>query len=53
MPSKHIFLPTPNIAFFLSAFAALGDPASRARCDKKITQGKHHTQTLQPQERWN
>lgn len=33
-------------AFFLSAFAALGDPASRAYCDKKITQGKHHTQAL-------
>jgi hypothetical protein len=33
-------------AFFLSAFAALGDPASRAYYDKKITQGKHHTQAL-------
>lgn len=33
-------------AFFLSAFAALGDPASRAYYDKKIAQGKHHTQTL-------
>lgn len=28
------------------AFAALGDPASRAYYDKKITQGKHHTQAL-------
>ncbi|MDX3503721.1 IS110 family transposase [Streptomyces sp. ATCC51928] len=33
-------------AFFLSAFAALGDPASRASYDKKIAQGKHHTQAL-------
>ena len=33
-------------AFLLSAFAALGDPASRAYYDKKITQGKHHTQAL-------
>ncbi|WP_093493300.1 IS110 family transposase [Streptomyces sp. 2112.3] len=33
-------------AFFLSAFAALADPASRAYYDKKITQGKHHTQAL-------
>ena len=33
-------------AFFLSAFAALGDPASRAYYDKKIAQGKHHTQAL-------
>jgi transposase len=33
-------------AFFLSAFAALGDPASRAHYDKKISQGKHHTQAL-------
>lgn len=31
---------------FLSAFAALGDPASRAYYDRKITQGKHHTQAL-------
>lgn len=30
-------------AFFLSAFAALSDPASRAYYDKKIAQGKHHT----------
>ncbi len=33
-------------AFSLSAFAALGDPASRAYDDKKISQGKHHTQAL-------
>ncbi|MFE4695315.1 IS110 family transposase [Streptomyces sp. NPDC056749] len=33
-------------AFFLSAFAALGDPASRAYYDKKVGQGKHHTQAL-------
>lgn len=33
-------------AFFLSAFAALSDPASRAYYDKKIAQGKHHTQAL-------
>lgn len=33
-------------AFFLSAFAALGDPASRANYDKKIAQGQHHTQAL-------
>ncbi|MCX5136480.1 IS110 family transposase [Streptomyces sp. NBC_00340] len=33
-------------AFFLSAFAALGDPASRIYHDKKIAQGKHHTQAL-------
>ncbi|MFE6417438.1 IS110 family transposase [Streptomyces rochei] len=33
-------------AFFLSAFAALGDPASRAYYDKKIAQGRHHTQGL-------
>lgn len=33
-------------AFFLSAFAALGGPASRASYDKKIAQGKHHTQAL-------
>lgn len=32
-------------AFFLSAFAP-GDPASRAYYDKKISQGKHHTQAL-------
>lgn len=32
-------------AFFLSAFAALADPASRSY-DRKIAQGKHHTQTL-------
>ena len=33
-------------AFFLSAFASLADPASRAYYDKKIAQGKHHTQAL-------
>lgn len=33
-------------AFLLSTFAALGDPASRAYYDKKISQGKHHTQAL-------
>ncbi|MFE4667716.1 IS110 family transposase [Streptomyces sp. NPDC056716] len=33
-------------AFFLSAFAALNDPVSRAYYDKKISQGKHHTQAL-------
>jgi transposase len=33
-------------AFFLSAFAALADPVSRAYYDKKIAQGKHHTQAL-------
>lgn len=33
-------------AFFLSAFAALADPASRTYYDKKIVQGKHHTQAL-------
>ncbi|MFD7606615.1 IS110 family transposase [Streptomyces mirabilis] len=33
-------------AFFLSAFAALRNPASRAYYDKKISQGKHHTQAL-------
>jgi transposase len=33
-------------AFFLSAFAALADPASRTYYDKKIGQGKHHTQAL-------
>ncbi|GAB1340037.1 hypothetical protein ACE1SV_66270 [Streptomyces sp. E-15] len=32
--------------WFLSAFAALGDPVSRAYYDKKIAQGKHHTQAL-------
>lgn len=35
-----------NQALFPSAFAALGDPASRAYCDKKIAQGKHNTQAL-------
>jgi transposase len=33
-------------AFFLAAFASLGDPASRAYYDKKIGQGKRHTQAL-------
>ncbi len=33
-------------AFFLSAFAALADPASRTYFDKKISQGKHHTHAL-------
>ncbi|MFE5549690.1 IS110 family transposase [Streptomyces sp. NPDC056534] len=33
-------------AFFLSAFTALADPASRTYYDKKINQGKHHTQAL-------
>lgn len=33
-------------AFFLSAFAALSDPVSRAYYDKKTAQGKHHTQAL-------
>lgn len=33
-------------AFFLSSFAALADPASRAYYDKKISRGKHHTQAL-------
>ncbi|WP_443080730.1 IS110 family transposase [Streptomyces sp. PTD5-9] len=33
-------------AFFLSAFAALADPASRTYYDKKIAQGKHHTQAI-------
>ncbi|MDQ0578252.1 hypothetical protein QF030_000430 [Streptomyces rishiriensis] len=37
---------TVKRAFFLSAFAALGDPASRIYYDKKIAQGKHHTQAL-------
>lgn len=31
---------------FLSAFAALGDPASRTYHDRKISQGKRHTQAL-------
>ncbi|RCG16771.1 IS110 family transposase [Streptomyces diacarni] len=33
-------------AFFLSAFAALHDPDSRAYYDMKIKEGKHHTQAL-------
>lgn len=35
----------PKRAFLLSVFAALGDATSRAY-DKKIAQGKHHTQAL-------
>lgn len=31
---------------FLSAFAALRDPESRAYCDRKIAQGKRHNQAL-------
>lgn len=33
-------------AFFLAALASLADPASRAYYDKKIAQGKHHTQAI-------
>ena len=33
-------------ALFLSAFAALRDPLSRAYYDRKITQGKRHNQAL-------
>ncbi len=33
-------------AMFLSAFAALRDPASRAYYDRKIAQGKRHNQAL-------
>lgn len=33
-------------ALFLSAFAALADPVSPTYYDKKISQGKHHTQAL-------
>lgn len=33
-------------AFFLSAFAALGDPFSWVYYDKKFAQGKHHTRAL-------
>lgn len=33
-------------AFFLAAFASLSDPASRTYYDKKISQGKRHTQAL-------
>ncbi|GHA49512.1 hypothetical protein GCM10010329_84620 [Streptomyces spiroverticillatus] len=36
----------PKRTFFLSAFAALSDPASRIYYDKKIKEGKHHTQAL-------
>ena len=31
---------------FLSAFAALRDPVSRAYYDRKISQGKRHNQAL-------
>ncbi len=33
-------------AFFLAAFASFSDPASRTYYDKKINQGKRHTQAL-------
>ncbi|MEV4744729.1 IS110 family transposase [Streptomyces sp. NPDC049555] len=33
-------------AFFLAAFASLADPVSRTYYDKKIAQGKHHTQAI-------
>ncbi len=33
-------------AFFLPAFAALANPSSRPYYDKKIAQGKHHTQAI-------
>jgi transposase len=33
-------------AFFLSAFASLTDPASRAYYDRKIAEGKRHNQAL-------
>jgi transposase len=33
-------------AFFLAALASLNDPTSRAYYDKKIAQGKRHTQAL-------
>ena len=33
-------------ALYLSAFAALRDPVSRAYYDRKIGQGKHHSQAL-------
>lgn len=33
-------------ALFLSAFAALSDPASRTYYDKKTKEGKHHSQAL-------
>lgn len=33
-------------AFFLSAFASLADPASRAYYDRKIAEGKRHNQAL-------
>ncbi|MFJ5644458.1 IS110 family transposase [Streptomyces sp. NPDC093223] len=33
-------------AFFLAAFGSLSDPASRTYYDKKISQGKRHTQAI-------
>jgi transposase len=36
----------PERDFLLSAFTALGDPASRTYYDKKVAQGKHPTQAL-------
>jgi transposase len=33
-------------ALYLSAFAALRDPVSRAYYDRNISQGKHHNQAL-------
>jgi transposase len=33
-------------ALYLSAFAALRDPISRAYYDRKVAQGKHHSQAL-------
>jgi transposase len=33
-------------ALYLSAFAALRDPVSRAYYDRKVAQGKHHSQAL-------
>jgi cellulase/cellobiase CelA1 len=36
----------PKGVFFPSAFATLGGPAFRAHYDKKIAQGKYHTQAL-------
>ncbi|MET8128129.1 transposase [Streptomyces sp. NPDC005231] len=35
-------------ALFLSVFAALANPASRAYCDKKIAQGEHHPSPAPP-----
>ncbi len=33
-------------ALFLSAFAALRDPVSRAHYERKVSQGKRHNQAL-------